>query len=261
VRMSWVTGPLLGFDTETTGIDVRTDRIVTAALVRRDDTGTSARTWLLAPETDIPSAASAIHGITTDHARSHGRPPSQALEEIAAALADAVAAGTPVVAFNATFDLDLLDAELRRHGLRTLAERLGREVAPVLDPLVLDRWQDPDRRGPRRLVDLCAYYGVTSDGQLHTAEVDVLATLDVLAAIVERFPHLAAVDVTTVHEHQVVARRAWADEAAARRARRALERRRAEAARPLLARWASRGARVLRSLARRLGAPRGRGGR
>ena len=34
--MGWTDGPLLGFDTETTGVDVDNDRIVTAALVRRD---------------------------------------------------------------------------------------------------------------------------------------------------------------------------------------------------------------------------------
>ena len=31
----WFNGPLLGFDTETTGVDPRHDRLVTAALVFR----------------------------------------------------------------------------------------------------------------------------------------------------------------------------------------------------------------------------------
>ncbi len=33
--MGWVDQPMVGFDTETTGVDVDRDRIVTAALVRR----------------------------------------------------------------------------------------------------------------------------------------------------------------------------------------------------------------------------------
>ena len=45
----------------------------------------------------------------------------------------------PVVAFNASFDLTLLDAELRRHGCPPCRERIGRQVRVVLDPLVLDR--------------------------------------------------------------------------------------------------------------------------
>ena len=189
--MSWTDGPLLGFDTETTGVDVDNDRIVTAALVRRDETGTHIRSWLINPGVDIPEAAAAIHGISTEHARTHGAKPKQALEEIAAELAQAFRDGVPVVAYNATFDLCLLDAELRRHRLRTLPDRLCNEARPVIDPLVLDRAEDQFRRGKRKLVDLCGFYEVVESGALHTADVDVVATLDVLERIVGRFPHLA----------------------------------------------------------------------
>jgi DNA polymerase-3 subunit epsilon len=250
--MGWLTGPLLGLDTETTGVDVATDRIVTAALVRRDVTGTQVRTWLVAPDVDIPEQAVAIHGISTEHARAHGRRPSEALEEIAATLADAVAAGVPVVAFNASFDLDLLDAELARHGLPTVHERLGRDVAPLLDPMVLDRYVDPGRVGPRRLVDLCEHYGVTSAGRLHTADVDVVATLDLLDAIVRWFPQLGTVDAATVHEYGITARREWAERAAARRAERELAARRNRVATRVPARLRAWVSRRLRSVATRL---------
>ncbi|HUX70657.1 MAG TPA: exonuclease domain-containing protein [Cellulomonadaceae bacterium] len=210
--MSWTDGPLLGFDTETTGVDVTHDRIVTAAVVRRDATGTSVRTWLLDPGVEIPSAATAIHGITTAHARAHGASPSVALEEIADALTAALAAGTPVVAFNASFDLSLLDAELRRHGLRSLVDRLGASVSPVIDPLVLDRSEARYRRGKRTLADLCGVYRVADTGSLHTADVDVVATLDVLSAIADAYPHLRELTPTALHAYQVVAHRAWAEE-------------------------------------------------
>ncbi|MCP6451477.1 hypothetical protein NL490_27705, partial [Klebsiella pneumoniae] len=81
------------------------DRIVTAALVRRDAAGTRTRTWLIDPGVEIPEGASAIHGISTERARADGVPPPQALEEIAALIAEAQRAGVPVVAFNAAFDL------------------------------------------------------------------------------------------------------------------------------------------------------------
>jgi DNA polymerase-3 subunit epsilon len=216
--MGWATGPLLGFDTETTGVDVASDRIVTAALVHRDATGTRVRTWLLAPGVAMPPEAAAIHGISAEHAARFGRPPAQALEEIATAIADALRAGVPVVAYNAPFDLCLLEAELRRHGLPTLAERLHGRVQPVLDPLALDRCEDPAREGGRRLVDLCGVYRVVDPGRLHTADVDAVATLDLLTALVARFGHLDAVDPAALHARQAAAHRTWAAEHDARRA-------------------------------------------
>jgi DNA polymerase-3 subunit epsilon len=209
--MTWTDGPLLGFDTETTGVDVDHDRIVTAALVRRDRDGTHVRTWLIDPGVEIPEGASAIHGISTEHAREHGVPPGPALDEIAAAIAEAMREGTPVVAYNASYDLCLLEAELHRHGLPTVEDRLGGSVQPVIDPLVLDRAEDRFRKGKRKLVDLCGVYQVVDTGSLHTADVDVVATLDVLERIVGRFPHLGDLDLVSLHDYQVTAHRAWAE--------------------------------------------------
>ncbi|ACZ29727.1 Exonuclease RNase T and DNA polymerase III [Xylanimonas cellulosilytica DSM 15894] len=207
----WARGPLVGFDTETTGVDVANDRIVTAAVVLRiPGVSTDVRTWLVDPGVEIPAEAAAIHGVTTEHARAHGVAPAVALEEIAAELAAHLREGVPVVAYNAAFDLSLLDAELARHGLATLPERLGRAVTPVLDPLVLDRWQDRYRRGKRRLGDLVTHYGVLTTEDLHAADVDVLATLDVLDALVRTFPELGALGLEELHHAQVGAHDTWA---------------------------------------------------
>ena len=51
----------------------------------------------------------------------------------------------------------------------------------------------------------------TPSGALHTADVDVVATLDVLEQIVGRFPHLATLDLDTLHEYQSTAHQAWAE--------------------------------------------------
>lgn len=236
--MTWTDGPLLGFDTETTGVDVDHDRIVTAALVRRDAAGTHVRTWLIDPGVPIPEAASAIHGISTEHARTHGVAPRGALDEIATQIADAVRDGVPVVAYNASYDLCLLEAELQRHGLPTVEDRLGGALRPVIDPLVLDRAEDRFRRGKRKLVDLCGFYQVVDTGSLHTADVDVVATLDVLERIVGRFPHLGDLDLVSLHDYQVTAHQAWAEAFNAWRAERGHDRPGAEAT------WPSRGARV-----------------
>jgi len=220
--MSWIDEPLLGFDTETTGTDTGTDRIVTAALVRRDVTGTHRRTWLIDPGIEIPAAASAIHGITTAEARTHGARAADALEEIASSIANALVAGTPLVAYNASYDLSILDAELRRHNLATVPERTGGPTEPVIDPLVLDRLEDRYRRGKRKLVDLCEVYAIRDTGTLHTADADVVATFDVLVQIVARYPHLATLDLGALHARQVAAHRTWAEEFNAWRATRGL---------------------------------------
>ncbi|MBC7290849.1 MAG: DNA polymerase III subunit epsilon [Actinotalea sp.] len=223
--MGWLEAGLVGFDTETTGVDVDHDRIVSAALVHRvgaaggtgtdgrpvTSTVTTVRTWLLDPGVEIPAAATAVHGISTEQARARGRAAPVALDEIAQAIVAAQRRGEPVVAYNASFDLTLLDVELRRHGLPTVRERLGRDVAPVLDPFVLDRTLDPYRPGPRRLGDLCERYGVTTGAALHRADVDVLATLDLLDRIVEVFPDVARRTAAELHATQAAEHRAWAD--------------------------------------------------
>jgi DNA polymerase-3 subunit epsilon len=213
--MSWTDHGVVGFDTETTGVDVDHDRIVSAAVVHRvggpGRVVTTTTTWLVDPGVEIPPGATEIHGISTDDARRHGRPAVVALDEIAEALVGAQRRGEPVVAYNASFDLPLLDVALRRHGLPTVPERLGREVAPVLDPFVLDRALDPYRPGPRRLGDLCERYAVTTTAQLHRADVDVLATLDVLAQMVGLYPELAGRTPAELHAQQAAEHREWAD--------------------------------------------------
>ncbi|MDR0504208.1 MAG: DNA polymerase III subunit epsilon [Bifidobacteriaceae bacterium] len=200
--------PVLGFDTETTGVDPSNDRIVTAAVVWRQANGVQhEQTWLIDPGIDIPPTASAIHGITTDYARAHGQMPVLALEEIASVLAST---DLPIVAFNASYDLTILEAELRRHGLPTLAERLGRPVGPVFDPLVLDRAVDRYRRGKRTLTDLVAHYQIPTGGRLHNAAEDVRCTIAVLDALIAANPDIASQTPNELHEWQVMGHREWA---------------------------------------------------
>ncbi|WP_284328486.1 exonuclease domain-containing protein [Demequina litorisediminis] len=111
--MTWLDETMVGFDTETTGVSTAHDRIVTAAILTRTGGETTARTWLIDPGVEIPARATEVHGITTAHARKHGVQPSTALEEIASILAAAMGAGFPLVAFNAQFDLSILESEAR----------------------------------------------------------------------------------------------------------------------------------------------------
>lgn len=210
--MSWLDEPMVGFDTETTGVNPLTDRIVTAALITRTGAGEpTVRTWLIDPGVDIPAAASAVHGVSTERAQAEGQQPADALDEIAGLLASALGAGVPVVGFNVQYDLTILEAELARNGLPTLAERLGGTIRPVVDPLVLDRHLDRYRRGKRKLIDMCATYGVVVNADsLHAADADVLATLDLVGAIAARYPTLGEVALSDLHDQQIEAHRVWA---------------------------------------------------
>jgi DNA polymerase-3 subunit epsilon len=207
---------MLGFDTETTGVSTATDRIVTAALIRREGDRVDTRTWLIDPGVEIPERATAVHGITTAAAQADGAPPVEALEEIAAALSDALAEGIPVVGFNVQYDLSILETELVRHGLTTLTQRVPGGIRPILDPLVLDRHLDRYRKGPRKLIDMCHIYAVpVVADDLHAADADVLATLDLVHAICQMYAAVGAAALTDLHDQQAEAHRVWATRFAA----------------------------------------------
>ncbi|MFY9262501.1 MAG: DNA polymerase III subunit epsilon [Actinomycetaceae bacterium] len=198
----WTTNPILGFDTETTGIDPAADRLVTCSVIVVDGEKVTKHYWLADPGVEIPLQAQNVHGISTEQARREGRPIREVLEEVAQLLADHMALGYPVVAFNASYDLTLIESELARHGLPTLEERLEREIGPVVDPYMLDRSVDRYRRGQRRLENLAQHYGVAQEDAFHNAEADVLATLRVLGAMLRRFPELAEESWDALMERQ-----------------------------------------------------------
>ncbi|MEU2112729.1 exonuclease domain-containing protein [Streptomyces sp. NPDC019507] len=202
--MSWITGALAAFDLETTGTDIETDRIVTAAVVRLEPDGalSTERTWLLDPGVVIPEEAAEIHGISTEHAREHGVPASFAIEEITQAVAEALHAGTPLVVMNARYDLSLLDRECRRYGLEPLSERLGAVPSPVVDPLVIDKHVDKYRKGKRALHALCAYYGVPL-ADAHDARADAVAAARVVRRMGEKHQPIGVMSLADLQDLQV----------------------------------------------------------
>ena len=202
--------PLAGYDCETTGTDVSSSRIISAALVQRTGDGqTATTTWLIDPGVEIPAAAEAVHGISTAHVRAHGADPATALDEIAANLAACLDAGLPIVIYNAMFDLRIMDAELARHNLPSLSQRVGRPIQPVLDPLVIDRGVDRYRRGSRKLPDLIRFYGLAPAKHAHDATDDVINTIAVLDAILDRHRELPD-DLAALHAWQSARHAEWA---------------------------------------------------
>lgn len=201
---AWHEGPMVAFDCELTGVDTETARIITAcvALIQPGQP-VEPMTWLLDPGIDIPAAASAIHGITTDKARNEGQPAHEGVGEIADQLASFWALGLPVVGFNVCYDLTLLDRELRRHGRPPL------EPGYVVDAFVLDKHVSY-RRGKRTLTACCEHYSVRLDGA-HDATADALAAARVAWRIATRYPTVAEKTLAELHEAQ----QQWAAEQAA----------------------------------------------
>ncbi|MDQ1039934.1 DNA polymerase-3 subunit epsilon [Streptomyces sp. V3I8] len=202
----WYEGPLAAFDTETTGVDVETDRIVSAAVVVQDAPGSRPRVrrWLVNPGVPVPEGATAVHGLTDDHLRRNGRWPSPVMDEIVRELAEQSAAGRPLVVMNAPFDLTLLDRELRRHRASSLDHWFESVPLHVLDPRVLDKYLDRYRKGRRTLTDLCAHYEVELRGA-HDAAADALASLEVVRAVGRRFAlRLERLSAAELHTLQAV---------------------------------------------------------
>ncbi|MFJ2863721.1 exonuclease domain-containing protein [Kitasatospora sp. NPDC087314] len=206
--MSWWTDEWLAVDLETTGLDPKADRIVSAATAWCErGVPFETRTWLAdAGRQEIPVEATKIHGITTRHAHRYGRPTGLVAHAVAGLMSVAADDRAPVVVANAPFDLTMLACELHRTSYR------APEVMRVLDPLLLDWRLDPFREGRRRLEDLCRHYEVEHGGP-HRADADAAAAAAVAYRIVGHFPQLQAMTLAEVHEAQVK----WAAERAAAR--------------------------------------------
>lgn len=163
-------------DTETTGLDpLNGDRLVEIGcveLVNRIPSGQVFHVYLN-PERDMPQAAFAVHGLSSeflaDKRRFH-----EVAEEFLTFVADA-----PLVIHNAQFDIGFINAELERASLRAL----GRER--LVDTLLLARRKHPGVSN--KLDELCKRYGIdnsrrTKHGALLDAELLAEVYLELLGA-------------------------------------------------------------------------------
>ena len=191
---AWRTQELLAFDLETTGVDKIEDVPVSFALVTFEGG-------------DIPAGAVAVHGISTEKAHSEGIPMAEAIEEIAAVLVDASRRSVPVVGFNLSYDLTMMDARCRALDGRGLIERGWK--GPVLDPLVMDRGLDRWRKGPRTLGALCDRYGVVN-AAAHDAQGDAVASAQLLLLMADALPEVGETEAETLYEQQIAWHKTWA---------------------------------------------------
>ncbi|MFJ4682856.1 3'-5' exonuclease [Streptomyces sp. NPDC088789] len=209
--MAWHQELLIGFDLETTGTDPREARIVTGAVMEvRARQLLGRKEWLADPGVEIPADAVAVHGISNERAAAEGRPADRVADAIADVLTTYWKTGVPVVAYNAAFDLTLLSAELHRHRLPSLRERLGgAEPGPVIDPYTIDRQVDRYRRGKRNLEAVCAEYEIALDSA-HDAGADALAAARLACAVATRHPKVADLGPAELHRRQIEWYAQWA---------------------------------------------------
>lgn len=209
--MNWFEGRLAAFDIETTGTDTESDRIVTAAVsVVGGGEEAVSQTWLVDPGVPIPAEATAVHEITDEMVRANGAPAAEAVEEVTSILAETLSEAIPVVAFNARFDLTILDREARRHGIEPLIDRVGGpDGLLVVDPYVLDKQVNRFRKGRRNLAILCEDFNVPLV-DAHSADADALAAARLAWRLGSRYPELGELEIFDLHHEQI----GWAFEQA-----------------------------------------------
>ncbi|MFD7654752.1 DEAD/DEAH box helicase [Actinosynnema sp. NPDC059797] len=154
-------------DVETTGFAARgRDRIVEVAVVRVSLDGTVLSEWTSLVNPQRPLAATEVHGITEDDVA--GAPPFADLAPTLAAHLD----GAVVVAHNASFDLNFLDAEFTR---------ADHPFTPSATLCTMKLDHHVHRAGRRKLQDCLTAVGMSAThGAAHRALADAKATADLL---------------------------------------------------------------------------------
>lgn len=156
--------PVLVFDTQTTGLETHSARVVSIGAVRMHGDRVYPRTIidrLVNPGCSIPAEASAMHGLT-DAMVADAPPLVEALPEL-----DRAMAGTVVVGHQVGFDLAVLERECARAGL-DWARPASLDTLPLAAALLPDL---PDFE----LETVAERLGVEPRGR-HTALGDALVT-------------------------------------------------------------------------------------
>ncbi len=171
-----LTRPLAFLDLETTGLDIRSDRIVELAIIRISPQGdVLERVRRFNPGIPIPAEATAVHGIADEDVAD--KPPFAARARSLVELLE----GCDLAGFNLRrYDVPLLIAEFRRTGVPFSME--GRRL---IDAQVIFH-----REEPRDLTAAARFYLGREHEEAHTALGDIRTTAAVLAAQLQRYPHL-----------------------------------------------------------------------
>ncbi|MGN7752753.1 DNA polymerase III subunit epsilon [Sinorhizobium sp. 22678] len=157
------------FDTETTGLDNREDRVIEIGGIELENqfpTGRTIHIYINPGERKVHPEALAVHGITDEFLKD--KPPfADVAREIVDFFGDA-----RWVAHNATFDIGFINAEFERLGLPPIGSDR------VIDTLALARRKHP--MGPNSLDALCRRYGIDNS---HRTRHGALLDSELLAEV------------------------------------------------------------------------------
>lgn len=176
------------WDVESTGVDVFEDRVVQVFFATTDVQGNLIDTWewFINPGIPVPEEAAAIHGFSNEYLAEHGGHPKEVLTEIRDVFLKH--RHLTQIAFNMNYDLSILDAEMKRHGVSELFGEWFATHGSLFDGLVADRHKDKFRKGKRNLESQAKHYGVEFDSaSAHNAIYDCEVTAKVSVKIIEKF--------------------------------------------------------------------------
>ena len=189
--------PLAFFDIESTGTNVRADRIIDLAVVKLHPDGRrEEHTFRVNPERPIPVEASAVHGIYDKDVKD-----CPTFKQVASKVAT-VFEGCDLGGYNILrFDIPMLCEEFTRAGVPFIAE--GRRVV------------DPQRifhqREPRDLTAALRFYCGELHLGAHGALDDVLATIQVLEGQFGKYADLPQ-DIEALNDYCNPRDPSWADQ-------------------------------------------------
>lgn len=175
----WYQRPFVIYDIETGGVKRDVDRIVTATVgYLKPGHEPVIHEWVINPGVEIAQEAIDVHGYTNERLAEEGQEPAAAIAAITDTLEFYLGMNTveatPLVIYNAPFDISMSDREQRRYGIVPLVERIA---LSVICPMTIDKALNPfvKGKGMRRLTPTAARYGIELKAA-HNATADATAT-------------------------------------------------------------------------------------
>lgn len=196
----------LVFDTETGGVDTDNDPVLQCFMMVTDEQGNSLEEWewfIYDPDRPGSPEAAEVHGFTNEYLKEAGSPPKPTFEQIKNKFLEN--RDLTWVAFNANFDLSILDSEFKRYGVTDKFADFVLNQANIYDPVVLSREKDKYVKGGHRLETVAKRYGIEfNEEDAHSAVYDVQKTAEVAVKLAAKYG-------VPTKEQQRQWHKAWAD--------------------------------------------------